>query len=373
MRATFIGFVLVLCFHSLVLPAAELEVITSGQRKWELLMDDLAQARSSICMEYFVFADDSSGRLIRDVLMHKAQEGIPVKLIIENVINAFMQKRYFKEMEAAGIDIRFFTADDKFLFTVLPDINFRDHRKIAVIDGRIGYVGGMNIARPYHVEWRDTHVRFEGPAAGKLEEIFYQSWHWLDGTGEPTALYDGQEDGRIELVPGGPFYPVFLKRYVELLDRAEHYAYFQTPYFIPPDTLLNAMRSAVERGVDVRLLVPRKTDHITATAANQSFFPALLEAGVRVYEYLPRFNHSKVVVSDDRECWVGSVNLDNRSFFIDYEIAACIRDEAVALGQKATFLEILEESHQVTPEDISGWTPLQRISHHLPRILLKQL
>lgn len=373
MRATFIGFVLVLCFQSLALPAAEWEVINSGERKWELLMDDLAHARSSICMEYYLFADDSSGHLIRDVLMRKAQEGIPVKLIIENVINAFMQKRYFKEMEDVGIDIRFFTADDKFLFTVLPDLNFRDHRKIAVIDGRIGYIGGMNIARPYHVEWRDTHFRFEGPAAGKLEEIFYQSWHLLDGTGEPMDLFGGQEDERIELVSGGPYYPVFLKRYIELLNRAEHYAYFQSPYFIPPDTLVAAMRSAVARGVDVRLLVPKKTDHITATAANQSYFPVLLEAGVRVYEYLPRFNHSKVVVTDDSECWIGSVNLDNRSFFIDYEIAACIRDEAIARGQKATFLEILNDSHEVSSEDISNWTPLQRASHHLPRILLKQL
>ena len=351
--------------------AQEMEIITSGQRKWALLMEDLRGARESICLEYYGFASDSSGRLIGDILMQKAQEGIPVRLILENFIGGLKPKAYFNRMAEAGVEICYFTDPDGWP----REMDYRDHRKIVVIDGRIGYVGGMNLSNDYRLHWRDTHLRLEGDAVAQLEGIFYQTWRRLGCSGGPEnhGTASASYEGPVEIVSGGPFYPVFLKRYLQLLDQAKHYVYLQTPYFCPPDTLVSALRAAAERGVDVRLLVPEKTDHPTMTLTNQRFYPKLLEAGVRVYEYLPRFNHSKVAVSDDIQCWVGSVNLDNRSFFLDYEVCAFITGQEAAVSQKEEFLGLLEASREVTAKEVAAWSPGRRFLQWIPRLIEKEI
>jgi len=360
---------LLTCLQTVPAGAADWEVITSGQRKWELLSRDLSSAKESICMEYYLFADDSSGRAIAGILMRKAREGIPVQLILENVTDGLMSKQLFDRMEDAGVQIRFFTDPDDWP----RELNHRDHRKIVVIDSRVGYVGGMNLSDNYHNEWLDTHLRFEGSAVHELERLFFNTWTALGGGVGTVRKTESLPPGPIEIVAGGPAYPNLLKKYLHILENAQEYVYLQTPYLSPPDTLLAALKATAERGVDVRLLIPAKTDHPVMTALNRSFFPTLLEAGIHVYEYLPCFNHGKVLVTDDSQCWIGSVNLDCRSFLINYEVLACISDKETAVSQKHYFFSLLQESREVTLEETEAWSPWRRFIDRIPRLLKGQL
>ena len=362
---------------------AGLEVITSGERKWELLLQDIAGARQTIDLEYYLLADDASGRMIRDALEEKAREGVRVRLLIENVTNFSMRKAYYRQMEASGIEVRYFTDPDAYLWNVLPDFNFRDHRKIVVIDRHIGYLGGMNLADRYRLDWRDTHLRLEGPAVQQLEQVFLANWRLAGGEdiggqpqnaapAMPSELSSDRCDS-VEIVAGSPHYLAFLSRYCQMLAGAQDYVYLQTPYFCPPQKLVEALKQAAGRGIDVRLLVPRKTDHLTLTAANRSFFSELLQAGVKVYEYQPRFDHSKTVVCDDCLTWIGSTNLDCRSLQINYEVAARIEDPDLARQQKATFLSLLEDAHEVTLPEVLAWPATKRALIRLPRLIRRQL
>ena len=362
---------LMLSFGSLANAAPKLEVIHSGERKWELLLADLEQARSSICLEYYHIADDESGRAVRDVLVRKAGEGIPVRLIVENVIHGFKPRHFFTEMEKAGVEVRYFT--DLNRWDALSGINLRDHRKIVVIDSRIGYLGGMNLTDNYRYRWRDTHLRLEGPSVAQLETIFYSMWKALGGAGAPVALQAPVPDDGIEIIAGGPDYPVFVKQYLHALQTARAYAYFETPYFCPPDTLVSALKAAAGRGIDVRIIVPGKTDHGIMDIANQSFIPDLLEAGIRIYEYLPRFDHSKVFLCDDAQCWIGSVNFDNRSLYLDYEVCACIHDAETTIAQKSVFLDLLKECREVSAAEAARRSKESRFRTKLVRLLESQL
>lgn len=363
---------LLLSFATLVDAAPKLEVIHSGERKWELLLADLEQASSSICLEYYHFADDASGRAVHDVLVRKAGEGIPVRLIVENVVHGFASKRFFTEMEKAGVEVRYFT--DLKRWDALSGINWRDHRKIAVIDSRIGYLGGMNLTDDYHYHWRDTHLRLESPSSvAQLESIFYRMWSALGGDGSPADFQFPAQDDEIEIVAGGPSYPVFVKKYLQALQAAQSYAYFETPYFCPPDTLVSALKRAASRGVDVRIILPEKTDHGFMDIANQSFFSELLGAGIRIYLYLPRFDHSKVFLCDDAQCWIGSVNFDNRSLYLDYEVCACIRDKETTIAQKACFLDLLKECREVSAAEAARHSKDHRFPDKLIRWLKSQL
>ncbi|MBR1538584.1 MAG: hypothetical protein IJ636_03660 [Bacteroidales bacterium] len=361
-------FILLLCVLSLAAQEEKWDVITTGEKKWELLMQDLEAARKSICLEYYCFAPDASGRLIGDILMNKAQEGIPVRLILENVVGGLTPKYYYDRMAASGVQIRYFTNPDNWP----AELNYRDHRKIVVIDESIGYVGGMNLADRYHHDWRDTHLRFVGPAVADLEQVFNATWTELSGC-KPAPLVRKVPESPIEIVAGSPFYPVFVKRYIQALEEARDYLYLQTPYLCPPDTLVGAMKAAASRGIDVRILVPKKTDHPSLTAVNRSFFGELIRSGVRVYEYLPRFNHSKVLVADDLHFWVGSVNLDNRSLFLNYEVCAFITDRETAAAQREAFFGLLQESHEVTREEVEAWSPGQRFIYSVPLLIKRQL
>lgn len=354
---------------------AGLQVITSGERKWELLLQDIAGARQTIDLEYYLLADDASGRMIRDALEEKVREGVRVRLLIENVTNFSMRKAYYRQMEASGIEVRYFTDPDAYLWNVLPDFNFRDHRKIVVIDRHIGYLGGMNLADRYRLDWRDTHLRLEGPAVFQLEQVFLANWRLAGGSADGNAAGNAaaERSDTVEIVAGSPHYLAFLSRYCQMLAGAQDYVYLQTPYFCPPQKLVEALKQAAGRGIDVRLLVPRKTDHLTLTAANRSFFSELLQAGVKVYEYLPRFNHSKTAVCDDCLSWIGSVNLDCRSLQINYEVAARIEDPDLARQQKATFLSLLEDAHEVTLPEVLAWPATKRALIRLPRLIRRQL
>ena len=356
------------------------QIITSGKDKYNMLMSDLICAKESIHMEYFHFGIDKSSRKIRQVLMEKARQGVKVRFINENIANWPIPNCYFRSMRKAGVEVVNFS-DSKFsLLRFLMTLSYRDHRKIMVIDNRIGYTGGMNINDHYFYQWRDTHLRLTGEAVASLQYAFLDTW--LASGGQLHSAVNsfffhldkpscGQSLGTLtQVTPDDPTSPepVLLTAYEWILNHAQKYVWFQSPYIAPPPSLISAMRNAAQRGVDVRVMVPEHCDTAIMRPINKSYYAELTEAGVQFYVRSGEFMHSKTIVCDDYLSCVGSANLDYRSFGIDYEINTFFYDRAVALRQKQIFENDLPICRLVIAAEAHP-TPWQRLMRHLAPIV----
>ena len=356
------------------------QIITSGKDKYNMLMSDLICAKESIHMEYFHFGIDKSSRKIRQVLMEKARQGVKVRFINENIANWPIPNCYFRSMRKAGVEVVNFS-DSKFsLLRFLMTLSYRDHRKIMVIDNRIGYTGGMNINDHYFYQWRDTHLRLTGEAVASLQYAFLDTW--LASGGQLHSAVNsfffhldkpscGQSLGTLtQVTPDDPTSPepVLLTAYEWILNHAQKYVWFQSPYIAPPPSLISAMRNAAQRGVDVRVMVPEHCDTAIMRPINKSYYAELTEAGVLFYVRSGEFMHSKTIVCDDYLSCVGSANLDYRSFGIDYEINTFFYDRAVALRQKQIFENDLPICRLVIAAEAHP-TPWQRLMRHLAPIV----
>ena len=360
-----------------------LEIITSGHRKFELLMEDLKNAKESIHMEYFYFRQDQGSKQIKEMLMQKAREGVKVRFIHENIANIVIRPKYYNEMKEAGVEVEKFTKPRWPLVNLVTQLNYRDHRKIVVIDGKIGYTGGMNISDDYFVRWRDTHMRITGNAVAGLQYSFLNSWITADGEvdndfskyfpmckdSEETdaALADKKSidtenidtendtegngiaealakapiqsldmnfkmkgmDKIIQIVPDEPEsrWPNIHMGAVWAVQHAKKYIYIQTPYFVPPEPMLQALQSAALSGVDVRVMVPKKADLFFMGPANRSYFTECLEAGIKIYERSGRFIHSKTFVSDDYIYDVTAAKVNKAIFLKDMEASKEVKLE----------------------------------------------
>ena len=352
--------------------------IMRGMRKYESIMSDLAAAGSSIHMEYYEFPRDEIPQAVRGMLMQRAGDGLDVKVLVENVTNSNVPMSDYREMRSSGIELRFF---DPFMrpLRFFFRLNHRNHQKIAVIDRNIGYIGGMNMADKYYKTWMDTHLRVEGPAASVgIDGVFWNMWQKA-GTEEyepfaDTVRYPGAASvGKIVQVVGdGPFdgHRTMEDSYVWLLDNANEYFYARTPYFAPPKDVLEAMKRAAMRGADVRLIVPEVSDVPAMDPVNRSFFRTCLRSGIKIYTSRGPFNHSKTFVTDDYVTSIGSVNIDCRSFRINYEDNAFIYDQPVALQMKGEFENDCENiCDPVTLRDVNNWSFLQRVKQGLARLI----
>ena len=363
------------------LPGNSVEIMTSGEHMWELLLEDIRNAKESIWLEYYRWKDDEAGRQIRDAIMEKNREGLDVRLLIEDIANPLYNKEFYWHMRDAGAKLVFFTDTDKPLWQILPNVGVRDHRKIVVIDGQIGFCGGMNLALEYRSFWRDTHLRIEGPAVHQLGKFFMEMWiarggevpvdvkEWdspslLAEEGIPETAYSNVT---VQFATAGGGDTLLEDAVCDLLKSAKEYVYIQTPYFCPPDHLLAALGEAVARGTEVHILVPDETDIGFATLANQSYFEECLLFGVRIFEYTERMNHAKVILSDDCLAIVGTLNMDNRSLHINHEVVAVIYDTTVAQSSRHEFERLTSGAHEVTLDDIHSWTPQERSARHFWR------
>lgn len=341
-----------------------IEIFTDGRTKFAAFNEDLRNAEHFIDMEYYRFAADTIAGVVKDILLDKAEEGVPVRMILESRSNAPKVSFYRQLRKAEGV----FTVDVQRPGDILGgiwNIDFRDHRKIAVIDGKYCYTGGMNIADVYHTQWRDTHVKLEGPIVEDFERMFDDFWIYFGG--DPFAvrpLSERVKDGGaiMQVAQGGPYTmdrPI--KEGVEqALVAAKDYFYIQTPYLCPPVSTIKAMKEAVDRGVDVRLMVPKSQDVSIMLWVNHYFYKKFLKAGVKIYERNDPFMHSKSYVTDDYVSCYGSANLDNRSMFLNYENNLYIYDRGVAEQSKEIFFEDLTHSEEVTLKD-TRWSLLERI------------
>lgn len=337
-----------------------LEVITSGLRKRELLLEDIRRAKSFIHIVYYRFGNDRAGREVRDLLLQKAAEGVEVRLLNNNLSYWLtIPSSYYKNMTKAGVEVIPFTHIRHGLGRWLYRINHQMHRKLVVIDGQVAYTGGMNLNDNYFFKWRDTHMRITGPAVAGLNASFMESWRESGGrfcyppehyAPVPVPQDAPLKDKQLQLVSDTPEKPgsAMLSAFEWILQNASRYVYIQTPYFVPPQSLLDAFRDAVNRGVDVRLMVPKKVDTPFMGPTNRAYYADCLKAGVHILEKGGAFIHSKTLVADDEVSVIGASNLDWRSFFLNYEINAILYDSQTASLCKGIFEEDMKEAEELS-------------------------
>lgn len=331
----------------------EVEVITDGRVLWERMLQDIRSARKSIRMEYYRWAPDEAGDQIRKAVLEKLAEGVQVQILIENFCSPFFPKAFYQKMEKAGARLLYFTDTEGSFSRFFRGIRHRDHRKILVVDEEIGYTGGTNIVKKYRDDWRDTNVRIKGPAVALLSRFFDEMWEQRGGApvaATPSGPQPVEGGVPVQLCAYGAGDSIMVKAICKMLDLARERVYIQTPYFCPTDNILRAMREAAERGVDVRILLPREVDEPFMKLANESFYEECLEHSVKIYEYTPRFDHTKMILCDRSLSLLGSTNLDYLSLLINYEVAALVCDAALTERLSSEFLRLLDDTEEITLE-----------------------
>lgn len=357
----------------------EISIFTDGYTKFETLKTDLRNARTSILLQYYIFADDTLGKEIADILISKAKEGLTVMVIYDHVGSFSTKNSFFRKMEEAGVDVHPFF---RVTFPQLANrINWRNHRKIVVIDREIGYIGGMNIADRYvtgmanDAWWRDTHFRLRGEIVETLLYSFAVDWSFMGkpfpNPPEKPPLALPPNNLGMQLVTSGPTdsWSVMALCFQRAISAATKCVYIQTPYFLPTEEIRTSLESAALAKVDVRVMIPRKGDSKMLNFASFSYITRCLAAGIKIYLYNPGMIHSKVMIVDDDMVIAGSANMDFRSLENNFECNLMIYDEDFALRMKEIFENDIQ---QCTRVNLTEWTRrpfFQRASESMVRLV----
>ncbi|HOV71424.1 MAG TPA: cardiolipin synthase [Dysgonamonadaceae bacterium] len=342
--------------HTPLLGGNEVKLFTDGQDKFDSLFADIANAKNHIHVEYYALMDDEIGKKFQEALIKKAREGLEIRIIYDSFGSRKAKKEYYEEYRKAGIETEPFL---KLAFPVLTSrINYRNHRKIVVIDGRIGYVGGMNVADRYIHGfewgcWRDTHARIEGKGVQGLQSAFLLDWYFVSQTLITSRKYFPplKTYGTIpmQIVNSGPLkdesgIPFGI---LQAIYNAKKSIFIQTPYFLPPDVMIKALHSAAIRGVDVRIMLSKRSDMPLVQLASRSYVKDMLEIGVKMYFYKKGFLHSKLMAFDDSLTLVGSANFDTRSLEQNFEIDAFIYDKNIGKEARSIFIADQHDCEQI--------------------------
>lgn len=370
----------------------QVTVFTDGEEKFEDLRREMRKARRFIHIQYYIIKNDELFDSLIPILLKKVQEGVEVRILCDGMGGRFMPKKKWQELEDAGVKVGvFFPAT---LGRINLRVNYRNHRKIVVIDGRVGYVGGFNIGREYIGKdpkfgyWRDTHLKLHGDAVISLQMRFAQDWNYAckENLFRHAEYFDiphsAHEERRkvlegkrpplgVQIISSGPDARdrQIRNNYLELFYKAKDHIYIQTPYFVPDDAVLSALEVAAKSGVDVRLMIPCKPDHPFVYWATYSYVGDLLDAGARCYTYENGFLHAKGVMADGRVCSCGTANMDIRSFELNFEVNAVIYDEDTTEKLEKIFLEDLKNCREITRERYRQRSLVIRIKEQCSRLL----
>lgn len=336
----------------------QVEYFNNGKDKFESLVQDIRNAKKFIHLEYYIWRGDRLGTRLVEELTKKAAEGVEVRILYDGIGNARLPKYFFDKFHDAGG----YTA--AFLPRFVVRLNYRNHRKLAIIDGEIGYIGGFNVGDEYlgivkrYGPWRDTHLRFRGDAIDQMQMRFIKDWNFTAKNGiiqlsERYFPKRPQFDGvRTQIVSSGPDteWKNVRNGYFKMINEAESHIYLTTPYFVPDDGIFEALRVAALSGLDVRIIIPGNPDHFFVYWASMSYLGELLEAGVKVYQYEKGFIHAKVLTIDGTVASVGSANMDIRSFDLNFEVNAFMYDEVITKVLEEDFMNDLRCCVEITKE-----------------------
>lgn len=341
-------------------------VLVNGETKFPDVMESLRRAKHHIHIEYYIYANDTIGNQLAQLLMEKAKEGVEVRFIYDDFGSSGIRKNIARELRDAGVEAYPFYKINMIMFA--NRMNYRNHRKIIVIDGTVGYVGGINVSDNYinnsekdKLFWRDTHLKIHGTSVINLQTTFLADWNFCANQKIPYSTnYFPVENTikkhgnhMVQIVTSGPDskYPKIKYSLIQAILSAKHEVCITSPYFIPDKSFLDAINIAALSGIDVKLLVPTKSDSFVVNTTTQSYFEELMNAGVKIYTYDKGFIHAKTMVCDKKIAIIGTANLDNRSFDLNFEINAIVYDEQIATELKEVYDKDLALSTQVVPEE----------------------
>ncbi len=340
-----------------------IEILNNGSQTFPEIFDAISQAKHHIHIQYYIIEDDELGNKLADILCDKASQGIEVRVLYDDVGSWSLSRKYIKRLKKAGVEMV------SFMPVVFPwftsKANYRNHRKIVVVDGIVGFTGGLNIADRYlngtkNGIWRDTHLKLTGEVVRMLQVTFITDWYAASKRSLKKSVQFFPAVEQIDtIVPcqlalSGPDsdYASIMQAFFAAISRAKRFIYISTPYFLPNESLLTALKVAALSGIDVRVMLPEKPDSKMVHWASRSYFTELLEAKVGVFLYRRGFNHSKLMVIDGNFGSIGSANMDTRSFEDNFEITAMIYDENIATEMELTFLRDLRYCRHLT---LKGW------------------
>ena len=358
----------------------EVEMYFDGEEKFEAFLESIKKAKNYIYIEYYIIKSDGIGVKIIDALTEKAKEGVEVKVLYDGMGGRKLKIRAFDKFKKAGGEVAVFFPPFAPFFTLR--INYRNHRKLCIIDGKEAYVGGFNIGDEYlglskrFGYWRDSHIKIKGTAVAALQWQFYKDWRFAAHKDNAHCelgipMQETRGNVGIQIVSSGPDskWPSVKDGYFKIITNAKERIYIQSPYFIPDDSMLEALRVAGLSGLDVKVMIPCKPDHPFVYWAGMSYIGELLEAGVKFYTYENGFLHSKLFVMDDFITSIGTANLDIRSFKLNFEVNAFIYDEEVTSETIEQFHKDLEYCKEITLEEYGRRSNIVKLKESVSRLL----
>lgn len=357
----------------------EVELFTDGQDKFEALIEDLEKASHHIHLLYYIIRHDQLGTRIADVLIKKAQEGVEVRLLYDDMGSRSLSKRFIRRLKEANVQVGSFFPS--WFAKINFRINFRNHRKLAIIDGKVGYIGGFNIGDEYLGKsekfgyWRDTHLRVKGDAVKMMQTRFILDWNQASRQkieyDERFFIGGDYGDVGMQIVSSGPDHDwEYIKYgYIKMILGAKEYVYIQTPYFIPDEALMDALRIAALSGVKIKIMIPNKPDHLFVYWATLSYVGELLNEGAEIYLYQNGFLHAKTIVVDGKLSSVGTANIDVRSFRLNFEVNAFIYDIYFAQKLVDAFEQDIKLSTQMTKHLYEKRSIVIRFKESISRLL----
>ena len=362
--------------------ATKTQVLTNGEETFATLLTELRKAKHHIHMEYYIYRADDIGTRIQQILIEKAKAGIEVRFMYDAVGSLQLSKQFIREMEEAGIKVAASGSPRTKTPFFSSRVNYRNHRKIVVVDGNVGFIGGLNVGDEYlsrsktYGFWRDTHMLVKGEAVRTLQLIFLKDWHHM--TDEvlvkqeylsPTLRIGN--DGGVQIIASGPDNERRTLRHIffSMITSAKSSVWLATPYFIPDDDILTSLRVAAMSGLDVKILFPAKPDKWVPFLASHSYFPSLLEAGVQIYEYEKGFLHSKLLIIDGEVATIGTANMDMRSLNLNFEVNALLIQTQSVQRMVTDFERDLLTANRISQDRFAKKRIWERMLESLARLM----
>ncbi len=346
-----------------ILGSNAVDLLIDGEKTFDSIIEGIGQAREYILVQFYIIHDDGLGRRLKQALLDKVRQDVRVSLLYDEIGSHSLPKSYLEEMRSAGIAAHSFQStrgsSNRF------QLNFRNHRKIVVVDGKAGWIGGHNVGdeylgkNPKFGRWRDTHVKITGPAVLEMQVSFLEDFHWATDTIPDVAWkpVPGPEgDAAVLILPSGPADDLETASlmYQQAIHGAQQRIWIASPYFVPDESVLSALHLAALRGVEVRILIPDVADKKLVYYSAYAFVGELLREGIEIYRYLPGFLHEKVFLIDDRVAGIGTANFDNRSFRLNFEITALIVEQGMTMAVEQMFQEDFAQSEKMTVHDVES-------------------
>jgi cardiolipin synthase len=362
----------------------KVQLLVNGEEKFPEVLTTLESAAHFIHMEYYSWENDTRGNQIKELLLKKVKQGIKVRVLYDDYASRKIKRNIVKELKGGGVEIH---PKIKVKLSHLANrLNHRDHRKVIVVDGKIGFIGGINISDRYDnsidtgLYWRDTHVRLTGQIVHSLQRHFVVSWNAssekkLNFSNDLFPKVDDLSGQGIpvlgQIIAGGPIYPTsnLMLTYFRIFTLASKKLYITNPYFIPNESILDSLKGAAISGVDVRIMLPKESDSALVGAASKFYFQELLDAGVRIFLYRKGFVHAKTVVADSRVSVVGTANMDIRSFDLNFEIMAVLYGRDFGQLLESTYINDLKECDEIKLEDWNKNGFLKRLMFAIARLV----